>query len=127
MIPGATSFSTPSTGTGDYKVAVTDTNGCQSFSDAYIYSGPAASGVNNVNKSDLELFPNPATDELTIQLGDLSTYHMFTVTNNLGQQVIVKKLTAVHTTIDLVQLPAGVYYITFKGDSGSEVRKFVKL
>ena len=127
MIPGATSFSTPSTGTGDYKVAVTDTNGCQSFSDAYIYSGPAASGVNNVNKSDLELFPNPATDELTIQLGDLSTYHMFTVTNNLGQQVMVKKLSAVHTTIDLVQLPAGVYYITFKGDNRSEVRKFVKL
>ncbi len=128
MIPGATTFSTLSTGAGDYKVAVTDTNGCQSFSDAYIYTGGSTStGVKNITKGGVEIFPNPAADELTIQLGDLSAYNVFTITNNLGQQLMQQKIIATQTKVDLLNLPAGVYYITFRGDNGTEVKKFVKL
>ncbi len=127
LIPGATSLSTPSTGSGDYKVAVTDTNGCQSFSDAYIYSGPATSGVGNVNSSFLEVFPNPVDNELTILAGNLSAYRTFTITNNLGQQIVEQQLITSETKVDVVSFPSGMYYITFRGDGATEVRKFVKL
>ena len=126
MIPGATTSSTLSTGAGDYKVAVTDTNGCQSFSDAYIYTGAGSTGVKNIAKDGVEIFPNPAADELTISM-DAGAYADFTVTNNLGQQLIEQKIIAAQTKVNLVNLPAGVYYITFRGDNGTEVRKFVKL
>ncbi len=126
MIPGATTSSTLSTGAGDYKVAVTDTNGCQSFSDAYIYTGAGSTGVKNISKGGVEIFPNPAADELTISM-DMGAYGDFTVTNNLGQQLMQQKIMSAQTKVDLVNLPAGVYYITFIGDSGTEVKKFVKL
>ena len=125
-IAGATTSSTPSTGTGDYKVAVTDTNGCQSFSDAWIYTGGGSTGVKNISKGGVEIFPNPATEELTISM-DAGAYTDFTITNNLGQQLIGQKITSVQTKVDLGNLPAGLYYITFRGDNGTEVKKFVKL
>ncbi len=127
IIAGATTSSTPSTGAGDYKVAVTDTNGCQSFSDAYIYTGGVGStGVKSVTKGGVEIFPNPAADELNISM-DAGAFDAFVITNNLGQQLVQQKIIATQTKVDLVNFPAGVYYITFRGDNGTEVRKFVKL
>jgi len=59
-ISGATTYwITPATD-GSYKVAVTDTNGCQSFSDDYVLSGPlSVANVSNINDG-IEVYPNPA-------------------------------------------------------------------
>jgi uncharacterized protein YjdB len=64
-IPGATSYMTPSTGGGSYKVAVTDTNGCQAVSAAYVLGGGPTS-VENVNSIDVRIFPNPANQTVHI-------------------------------------------------------------
>jgi len=127
LIPGSTTFTTLSTGPGDYKVAVTDTNGCQSFSDAYIYNGGGSTtGIKTVGKRGVEIFPNPAGDELTISM-DADAFTSFEITNSLGQQLIQQKVSATQTKVGLVDLPTGVYYITFWGDNGTVVKKFVKL
>lgn len=64
-IPGATSYMTPSTGAGSYKVAVTDTNGCQAVSAAYVLGG-GPTAVENVNNIDVSIFPNPANQTVHI-------------------------------------------------------------
>ena len=59
-ISGATTYWITPVTDGSYKVAVTDTNGCQSFSDDYVLSGPlSVANVSNINDG-IEVYPNPA-------------------------------------------------------------------
>lgn len=73
----------------------------------------------------IQIYPNPATDELTIKM-DQNAYASFTITNSIGQEIMQQPLSAAQTQVNVSKLPAGVYYITFKGENGVEVRKFVK-
>ena len=72
-----------------------------------------------------ELYPNPATNELIIKT-DATTYTSFTITNIMGQQVIEQNILSATSKVNIGALPAGVYYVTFKGANGSVVKKFVK-
>ena len=91
-----------------------------------------ASNVNYLsNLSSVSVFPNPATDELTIKISG-SSYPSFTITNSIGQEIISQPLpgtngSTIQANVNTSTLPAGLYYIIFKADSGTEVRKFVKL
>ena len=71
------------------------------------------------------LFPNPTTGELTIKT-DGQTFSSFTITNAVGQQVWQQAIGKAQERVDLGHLPAGFYYVTLRGEQGSEVRKFVK-
>ena len=124
-ITGATDSFTVSIGSGDYKVAVTDTNGCQSYSDVYVYTGGATTSVSNVNKDELSVFPNPTTNELTIKMPQ-NAYASFTITNSIGQEMISEPLVLIKTLVNVNALTPGVYYIIFRGDNGTKVEKFVK-
>ena len=76
--------------------------------------------------SCISLFPNPTTTELSIIMSP-GAYTSFTVTNNVGQQMIRQQLTSTQTTVNVATLPPGLYYITFRGDNGTNVQKFVKM
>ncbi len=71
------------------------------------------------------IYPNPAYDELTIKM-DNGSYRSLTISNSIGQQVIGGQMLSSQTRIDIKALPAGVYYVTFTGDAGTQVQKFVK-
>ncbi|MCW3121161.1 MAG: C-terminal target protein [Flavipsychrobacter sp.] len=89
--------------------------------------GCAALGIKNTEKTfNVELYPNPAKDELTINI-DRDAYSSFTITNQVGQVLVQKNITAQQTRIDTKAFAAGLYYITLKGDNGTIVRKFVKI
>ena len=75
--------------------------------------------------SSVQIFPNPAADELTIKMTE-NAFTSFTITNSIGQQMIRQTLTGTQAEVNISMLPAGVYYITFRGTNGTEVRKFVK-
>ena len=108
-----------------------------SFSYAYIFNG--ASGIDSAFMSfppptivadtrfidqNISLFPNPTTGELTIKT-DGQTFASFTITNAVGQQVWQQAIGKAQERMELGHLPAGVYYVTLRGEQGSEVRKFV--
>ncbi|MFI5195839.1 MAG: T9SS type A sorting domain-containing protein [Chitinophagales bacterium] len=80
--------------------------------------------INNTHKA--EIYPNPATDELTIKM-DEGAYNSFTITNNVGQVLIQQVLTKTLTKVNVKMLPPGLYYVTMKGDNGTMTRKFVKM
>ncbi len=82
-------------------------------------------------KAGIQLFPNPASDELTIKI-DQNTNVSFTITNSIGQEIISQPLlgtngSTIQANVNVSTLPAGLYYISFRGDNGTEVKKFVKL
>jgi hypothetical protein len=78
------------------------------------------------NAHNIDIYPNPTTDELTIKM-DAGAYNSFTITNNVGQILMQQQLNTPLTKVNVKLLPAGLYYITVRGDNGSKVQKFVKM
>jgi len=72
------------------------------------------------------LYPNPATNELTIKTPG-NNYSSFTITNLMGLQMMQQSIEGNETKVNIAQLPAGVYFVTFIGEGGEVVKKFVKM
>jgi len=123
MIPGATSNSTPSTGPGNYKVGVTDTNGCQSISAVYVLTnGGGTTGVANVNSSDIRIFPNPAFETVFIE----SSVNVRAVITTVDGKTMINQENA--KEISLKGLADGLYIITLFDENGRQVtvQKLIK-
>ena len=84
----------------------------------------SVSAVNNA--INVSIYPNPATDDLTVKMSN-NAYNSFTITNTTGQVIMQQSLTTSQTTINVKALPAGMYYVTLKGDNGTKVQKLVKM
>jgi uncharacterized repeat protein (TIGR01451 family) len=83
--------------------------------------------VATVSKADnIAIYPNPATDELSVKV-DNCLYNTITITNTLGQQMMKQEFSTAQTKINVKTLPSGVYYISLRGDSGIKVQQFVKM
>ena len=68
------------------------------------------------------VYPNPANGVLTIQHSSFSIHHSaFRITNPLGQTLLQGNITTETQQINIESLPAGMYFITFAG----ETQKFV--
>jgi Secretion system C-terminal sorting domain/Outer membrane protein Omp28 len=82
-----------------------------------------------IDNQQVSLFPNPATDELTLtfdpNLVKFQTAEMF---NSAGQKVIfsTKNQTAGKLSLDVKNLENGVYFLKMQTDNGVIVRKFLK-
>jgi uncharacterized repeat protein (TIGR01451 family) len=88
-------------------------------------SVPVIGGGNNNSKDKVIIFPNPASDELTLKTTP-NAYTSFTIINTLGQLVMEQEITGTQTVINVKSLPSGVYYISLRGDNVNSVEKFVK-
>ena len=85
-IIGATTQSYTVAVSGNYQVAVTDTNNC---SGASSIGAVIVSAVNNLKGQQLKIYPNPAKDHITIDygvFGRMSGYNL-KILNTLGQIV----------------------------------------
>ncbi len=78
------------------------------------------------NAAEVSIYPNPATNILTINT-EGKAYTAITITNTMGQVMVQKQLTSLSTQVNVQPFPAGIYYITIKGEAGVEVKKFEKL
>jgi Secretion system C-terminal sorting domain len=111
---------------GDVYITYTATNGCQTEYPEDVYSCPAVIAKHET-PLQLYLFPNPATNVLTIAVTG-SSYTAFAVANMLGQQTVVRQtLVQGDNLLDLASFAPGVYTITFFGDAGTLVKRFIRL
>ncbi len=105
-IPGATAATTPATGNGNYKVAVTDTNGCQAVSATYVLSGwTGPTNVANINSTDINIYPNPASGKVYIT----STQPVRAILSSIDGRMLLDVPAA--DVLDLSTLADGVYMI----------------
>jgi len=83
----------------------------------------------NLTKNDLQIFPNPAMNTLSVELNsrDQLKIRDIEITDIMGRKLIVKKgLNLEKTLIDLSSLPASHYYLSIFTDNGKITRPFIK-
>ena len=92
-----------------------DSSGMRSFTNCF------STMVATTSSKEAEIFPNPVTTELTITAPNKITE--ITITNLIGQTIYTQKCSAEKITVNVANLPAGVYMVKI---NGTDVRKFIK-
>ncbi|NVO02970.1 MAG: T9SS type A sorting domain-containing protein [Bacteroidetes bacterium] len=81
-------------------------------------------GLNNIaNETGINIFPNPATNNLTIETPEKATLEIINIE---GQLIKTFNTAEKQTTIDVADLSNGIYFIKAKTDRGVAVKKFIK-
>jgi hypothetical protein len=122
-------------------LSITDSVGCSvTYCDSsYLQKDPNAIvsvqvipqgtlGISNLSTDKIKIYPNPAKDNLIIELNgnqDLRK-HTISIYNIEGQ--LIKQLTTkqTKTEIDIQEFSVGVYVVKVNSDKGSFVSRFVK-
>lgn len=84
-----------------------------------------ALSVNNVKRNNLEIYPNPATTKLNINLETTKTIEI-KVYNVLGQLQKTHNHTGNSSTMDVNDLAAGIYFLRYTTDQGKIISKQFK-
>ncbi len=113
------------TQSGNYNVQVTNSNGCKIAVGINILPD----GFNNFsNEEKTYLFPNPATNQLTVHT---SSFHnegvIVSIMNVLGQTVQQEKIKwNADVSLNIKNLSASIYFVQLSDQETSAVLKFVK-
>ena len=76
----------------------------------------------------IQVYPNPATDLLTISVGDASQFKPLSVTviDVMGREVLAGTVSDTEMSLDVSRLLPGVYFIQMEQEGFGGVRKFMK-
>ena len=88
----------------------------------YIATFAQNTGIGDVDGSSLALYPNPATDKVTlvgVEQADV------TVTDITGRTVLVQKIVDGHNTIEVGTLLSGTYFVRISYNGDTVVRKLI--
>ena len=112
---------------GTYYCIVTDTNGCEDWSNQYIYS---TTDVSEVFVNNLLVYPNPTRGILNIEFDNIDNkISSLLIVNVLGDIVynekIENKTSKYSTQIDLSKYANGIYFIKMKIDYKIISRKII--
>ncbi|MEN9523848.1 MAG: hypothetical protein RL065_2225 [Bacteroidota bacterium] len=86
-------------------------------------------GYENINKDNsltINLFPNPATDYISVLGLNNNETASFTITNSIGQ-VVAEQSVSTLQNIDISKLNIGNYIITVKTANAVSTKKFTKM
>lgn len=92
------------------------------FIDNVLYR-KEASATKNQNLNNLKLYPNPASQQVTLT-GD-EAIKTLTLTNSLGQNVITLNPNSNEVVIDISKLSKGVYFVNTTSEAGQSTTKLV--
>lgn len=118
MFPGVTNFGAVYAGT----------HGRGAFECLNFVSVPDQSNISE--NSSLHVYPNPARDQISISLDtkiNASSIQILNIDGKLVKQVNVPVGTIGDFTIDIANLPAGVYMINLTGENLKLSGKFIKI
>jgi Zn-dependent metalloprotease len=123
LISGATAQTYTATGSGNYSVEITNAKGCSSTSVDYYFSG---TGITDLAKSGLTVYPNPAGNDLFIKIpGAINKEIHLSLYDLLGK--IVYSETFVSTQepkhINLAAQTNGVYFLRLQDDASISIQK----
>ena len=71
-------------------------------------------------KLNVEIFPNPAKDQLTIKAEDITEVAVY---NSIGQKVFSQDIDADELVINTSDFDAGIYMVRIKADGAEVTRK----
>jgi hypothetical protein len=79
-------------------------------------------GIGAPGEINNRVYPNPATDQLTITGNAVSN---FEIINQTGQRVLIVSDFDGKQTVNIANLPAGIYMVRFTTNQGSETQKLI--
>jgi hypothetical protein len=80
---------------------------------------------NQINRTDLKIYPNPTEGIITIKLNSSNPKTNFKIINVLGQTVLSGIITAETTNLNIDKLPNGIYLFQLEDDN-SQSFKIIK-
>ncbi|MEI7726661.1 MAG: T9SS type A sorting domain-containing protein [Bacteroidota bacterium] len=83
-------------------------------------------GINEPRQSKFLLYPDPATDKITIEFAEDQAPCQLSMMNLNGEEVLTSNLIKTKTHLDISNLSNGVYFVRLTGGKSVEVGKFVK-
>ena len=96
--------------------------------DIFLTKLQGSIGINEAsNPSKILLFPNPAIDEITIEISATSVPTPLAIMNINGQKLLHQEITEPKTQLDITSLPSGVYFVQITGEKRVEIVKLMKL
>ncbi len=107
---------------GCYTINVQDALGCSAEADTVCLTAPTS--VNTVLNSTLSVYPNPASDYLTIKTGFTSPYDI-SVFNTYGQLVKQVKANTANYLLDTKELSTASYILRINTEGGVMQQPFV--
>lgn len=123
LIVGATSQDFSPKSSGDYYVIVS-ANGCSSNPSNSMNFIPTGIDPIEANKS-IKVYPNPVTNELTIEIEGNTNSTNFDVLNSIGQVVFSGSLFE-KTVVQTTSFTPGTYLIKLKSGKTFEFKKVIK-
>ena len=91
------------------------------------YSTPTAvNSLPNANKPIVNVFPNPVTNELMIEIGEFNGRTGFEIVNSSGQSVLKGSLFD-KTAVNVSNLSSGIYFLKIEMGNSSEIKKIIKI
>lgn len=84
------------------------------------------SGINEIKDFSLQIYPNPASDNITIVSDKYLNNAGLTIYNMMGEIVMTKKLIGNQVNVDISNMSAGLYFITINDRGKSRTTKFLK-
>lgn len=111
--------------TTSYSVIGTDVNGCSNSSSFSQIVSPCT-GINTINGTEdlaIHIYPNPTSGNIVIETENNCDLK---INNVLGQMVLDLNLQKGVNTINLIELPYGVYYFRLKTGNITSTKKIIK-
>ena len=98
--------------------------------DIFVAKLSGVVGINDINPENfVSLFPNPVTNELVVNSSEFGDKKEIEIYNLLGEKVYSRQPQTSNfkpQTVDVSQLPSGIYFVKLKGEKEERVAKFVK-
>lgn len=85
----------------------------------------ASTGVSELEDASIQIYPNPAKDEITISYFGKDAVQQVSFTTVDGSIVRTQTLTGNLTKVDISDLVPGVYFVQFNTESGTRFTKLV--
>ncbi len=91
----------------------------------YTMTLPETSTTSNISSSSINIYPNPATEVLTIE-GLTSSKKLLQLINISGEEYISRRIKTNSLTIDISRLPSGIYLLVIHDQSNiSTIKKVI--
>ncbi len=128
LIAGATSLNYTATLAGNYKCRVTKTaTGCFKNSNLITVTVPCKKGELLNDEDAFTIYPNPATDKLTINLNrSIINSSTVMITDILGKILARETIYSSAIEIDISQFSDGMYFIKMEINGEEFIARFIK-
>ena len=96
--------------------------------DSNYYYYHSVLGINELTAQPVSIviYPNPATDNLTIETSQQADIEILNIEGQLIKSVSRQTASGNKTNVNVSDLPCGVYFIEVKTEKGVAIKKFIK-